>query len=460
MNLADTIVAVSSPAGAAERAVVRVSGRRAVEIVERVFACDGGPLSAAPTYTAWPGRVAPFGEGPAVPATVYLMRAPRSYTREDVVELHVGAWPAVLPLVVEGLIRAGARAAEPGEFTMRALLAGRLDLAQAEAVMAVVEATTTAALRAAGDLLRGHLSREVSRVAEAVRDVLVLVEADLDFSDQEVEAAPAAVLASRIDEVRAALADLGRRSRSLETFGGEVRLAIAGRPNAGKSSLFNRLLAEDRAIVSPEAGTTRDEVRAPLHLGGLRFILSDTAGFDSAGDELTEKSIAKATAAIGRADLVLLALDASAPSYDAMGGVLDLITVPMVVVVTKCDLATPDRALAWAAGRGLRAEVFATSAVTGEGLADLKQALVRAVESGEVDRESAGPVLAARHRAALERAVVALARAGRLARRGRTAGELVALELREALESLAAVTGHRADADILGAIFSTFCIGK
>jgi len=475
MQLSGTIVAVSSPAGAGERAVVRLSGPRAIEIAERVFKnrdshlfgeaeigdcpCFSA-LAEAPTYTACDGRLAPPGTGLSVPATLYVMRGPKSYTREDVVEFHVGAWPAVVPVILEGLMATGARAAEPGEFTFRAFVGGRLDLSQAEAVMAVIEASNEAALRAAEGLLAGRLSEECSRLAEAIRNVLVLVEVDLNFSDQDIEPVPASQMAGRIEAVRRALADLGRRSRGLETFGGEVRLVLAGWPNVGKSSLFNRLLAAERAIVSPEAGTTRDELRAALHVGGLTLALSDVAGLQEARDELEGKVRAKAIEAIGRADLVLFVLDATADLYDRLDELLSLVAAPMVVAVAKCDLASADRARAYLAGRGVVAEVVATSAVTGEGVDALRAALVQAVEGGTVDREAAGPVVTARHRAALEKAAVALARAGRLARRDGAAGALVALELRESLESLETVVGRRADRDVLGAIFSRFCIGK
>ncbi|MBE3097133.1 MAG: 50S ribosome-binding GTPase [Planctomycetes bacterium] len=582
MNLEDTIVAVSSPAGAGERAIIRLSGPRALAIAGRLFtpgaagapysvprehtggsarecappptAGNGEPgtgnrkhpclfpvprsrfpafgrLAEAPTYTAHTGRLEPPGSGLSAPATAYVMRAPRSYTRQDVVEFHVGAWPALEGPLVAAVVTAGARPAEPGEFTFRALMNGRLDLAQAEAVMAVVAASSAAALRAAEDLLGGHLSREVALLAGGVREALARVEADLDFSDQDIElttnggergtgngepeaSLPVpcspfpvpgfwAAMAARLDGLRQALTDLGRRSRGIETASGRVRLVVAGRPNAGKSSLFNRLLEADRAIVSPMPGTTRDELRAALHIGGLEFALSDIAGApDSAprngrepgtgngepeaslpvpcspfpvpgfwvreaGDDPDAKAQAKALEAIGRADLVILALDATAPSYERMEELLGLIAVPMVVVVTKCDLAPPDRALAWLSARGeekgtapfFAVEGLATSAVTGEGIDALRAALVRAVEGGSVDRQAAGPVLAARHRAALEQAAVALARAAELARRA-GGGELVALELRESLHALGAIVGDGVDRDVLDLIFSRFCIGK
>ena len=472
MDLEDTIVAVSSPAGAGERAILRLSGSRAIEIADGAFAPADGPqgVSAMPAHAARPGVLRVPGAGLSVPATVYLMRAPRSYTRQDVVEFHVGAWPAVVPALLDGLMAAGARAAEPGEFTFRALASGRIDLAQAEAVMAVIDAGSRAALRAAGDLLAGGLSREIERLAGRVREVLALVEAGLDFSDQDIDLATPEEIAARIADVRGDLADLGRRSRGIETFGGDVRLVLAGWPNVGKSSLFNRLLEADRAIVSPVPGTTRDELRAALHAGGMTFTLSDVAGLDEARDDRVEegaagplaevegKARAKALEAIGRADLLILALDASAPSYDRTEPWLALLAAPIVVAVTKCDLASPARARAWLAARGIEAEVVATSAVTGEGLGDLREALVRAVEGGAVDRQAAGPVMTARHRAALERAAAALARAARAARRPGAAGELVALDLNEALDALGAIV--RTGGDVLGEIFSKFCIGK
>jgi len=473
MDLEDTIVAVSSPAGAAERAILRLSGERAIAIADQVFVAGAGhsegvamppgssePISSWPTYTARAGRVVVPGAGLSVPALVYLMRGPKSYTRGDVVELHVGGWPAVVPLLLEGLIAAGARAAEPGEFTFRALVSGRLDLAQAEAVMAVVDAGSRAALRAAGDLLAGHLSREVSRLADRVREVLALVEAGLDFSDQDIALAPPEEIASRIGAIRADLTEMGRRARRVETFGGEVRLVLAGWPNVGKSSLFNRLLAHDRAIVTPVPGTTRDELRSRLHVGPMTFVLSDVAGLDEARDELDGRAHARAVEAIGRADLVVLALEATAPSYDRTSDLVSLVAAPVVVAVTKCDLAPPDRARAWAERLGVGAEVVATSAVTGEGIEALGAALVRAVEGGTVDRQAAGPVVTARHRSALEQAAAALARADRVARRPGDADELVALELGEALQALGAILGRAVHGDVLDEIFSRFCIGK
>jgi tRNA modification GTPase len=387
------------------------------------------------------------------------MRAPRSYTRQDVVEFHVGAWPALEGAVVEALLGAGARPAEPGEFTFRAFAAGRLDLAQAEAVMAIVSASGEAALRAAGDLLRGHLSRDLGALADGVAEALALLEADLDFSDQDLAPAPPQDVADRIAGLREALADLGRRSRSLETTSGDVRLVLAGWPNVGKSSLFNALLEADRAIVSPEADTTRDELRAALHIGEFIFSLSDTAGLQEARDELSGKARQKALEALAGADLVLLVLDVTAPSYDRTGGLLALLAAPTVAAVAKCDLAPPDRASQWLRSHGFGGEIVATSASTGRGLADLRAALVRAVEGGSVDREAARPVVTARHRAAMEQAAASLGRAEALARAGERQ-ELAALELREALDALGAVVGRRTPEDVLHAIFARFCVGK
>ena len=439
---------------------MRLSGPDAVAIADCAFtASDHSSISAWPTFAARPGRLDPPGTLLSAPAVAYLMRGPKSYTREDVVEFHVGAWPALEGLMVEGLMRAGARAAGPGEFTCRALLAGRLDLAQAEAVMAVVGASSEASLRAAGDLLSGHLSREIEGLVDRIRDVLVLIEVDLYFSDQDIETAPAGEVARRLGDLREALADLGRRSRSLETFAGEVRLVIAGWPNVGKSSLFNRLLLEDRAIVAPQAGTTRDELRAALHLEGVTVVLSDTAGLDEARDELAGKARAKALEALERADLVLLALDATSPDYERTRDLVALLAAPMVVAVTKCDLESPARARAWLESRGLGAETIATSAVTGEGLGALRAALVRAVKGGAVDREASGPVVTARHRSAMEEAAGALGRAERVARESGE-GELVALELREAQAALGGILGREADAGVLERIFARFCVGK
>ncbi len=460
MDLEDTIVALSSPAGPADRAIVRLSGPAALALAARFFCPDAGlPPDAWSTFSAQPGRVRAPGLEADLPATLYLMRAPRSYTRQDVAEVHLGGWPAALAAVLDALVAAGARPAEPGEFTYRALASGRLDLAQAEAVMAVIAATGERALRAAGDLLAGHLSREVAALADRAAGLLARVEAGLDFSDQEVPLLAPEALAREVRAMRDDLVGLGRRSRSLGVASGRARLVLAGWPNVGKSSLFNRLLREDRAIVSPRAGTTRDELRAALHLGDVTAVLSDTAGLDEAAGGLAGRVRTKALEALGRADLVLLCLDATAAPYDRTEALLDLVAAPLVVAVTKTDLAPPDAARAWAAARGLACEVVATSAATGAGVGVLREALARAVSGGAVDRAASGPVVTARHRSALEAAAGALARAEGVAAAG-AGEELAALELREALDALGRTAGRHAPDDVLGLIFRKFCVGK
>ncbi len=492
MVLDDTIVAVSSPAGPGRRAVVRLSGPQALAIVGRVFSPrEAASLAAWPTFTARPGRVRleVEGVGPMdLPATAYLMRGPRSYTRQTVVELHVGAWPAVLGPLLERLAALGARPAGPGEFTYRALASGRLDLARAEAVMAVIAASSEAQLRAAGDLLRGHLSRDLEGRTDRLVDLLADVEADLDFTDPLAPPPDPALLAGRIEALRADLAALGRHSRSLETLSGEARLVLAGRSNAGKSSLFNRLLEADRALVSPAAGTTRDELRAAVHLGDVTVVLSDTAGLEGralvdgerganglaegagkgkgafserpAKEPVAARARAKALDALAGADLVLVCLDATVPCHDPAAELLALVTTPLVAAVTKCDLAPPDRAAVWLRERGIEdAAVVPTSAVTGAGLDCLRRALREAVVGGRVDREAARPVMTARHRSALAEAAGALGRAARTARAG-LGEELVAVELREALDALGSILGRRAPEAVLASIFARFCVGK
>jgi len=374
-----------------------------------------------------------------------------------------------------------------------------LDLAQAEGVAAVIDAADRATLRAAEDLLGGHLSTEIGHLAEEVRMSLALVEVGLDFSDQDVEIAPPDEIAGRIEAAGRALSDLGRRARGLQVAGGHVRVVLAGRPNAGKSSLFNCLLASERAIVSPEAGTTRDELRASLHIEGIEFLLSDTAGVNpllaphvSGGanaDDLSALAEKKALAAIGGADLILVAVDATDPRFGGVDDLLARAAAPAVVAATKCDLAPPDAAVEHLMGavpvsrlcetgtapfvsndRGTvpssenpeegTVPIVATSAATGQGIEVLRAALVHAVEGGAVDRQAAGPVVTARHRAAMEQAAGALVRAGHEARLDGGAPEIVALELREALDALGTILGRNVGEDILGTIFSRFCIGK
>ena len=484
LDLDDTIAAIATAIGAAGLAVVRVSGSSALAIADAVF--EGARLSQAPGHTlhpgwaAWPQGTAGSGTDghPAVghPASVVpagpqrtarvrldevvaaVFRAPRSYTRQDVVELscHGGALSA--GRVLAALLAAGARPARPGEFTLRAFLNGRLDLAQAEAVADLVHAETEGAHALALAQLRGELSRQLATISEALRDAVAEVEARVDFAEDVGGVEVPGHVLDRIAGAGSALAALldgavyGRALRE------GVRVALIGRPNVGKSSLFNALVGERRAIVTPHAGTTRDLVSEAIEVAGVRVTLADTAGLREGGDPAEREGVARARAALEESAVVLWVVDSSAPPDEedrrVAAGLADR---RVILALNKCDLpcAAGVGVLEASLGGGSFAAV-ATSATRGDGIAELRSALGRLLAG---PRGFAGVVASPRHAEALGRARGALGRAHAAAVAG-APGEVVSLELHEALQALGEVTGETVDEDLLERIFSRFCIGK
>jgi tRNA modification GTPase len=467
----DTIAAISTPPGRSALAVVRLSGGDAVAIADRVFrpaGSENGDESGPRSLAHAPPRTLRFGH--AVDAThrmidevlAVVLPEPRSYTGETMVEItcHGGSYSA--PRILAALLAAGARAAKAGEFTERAFLNGRMDLAQAEAVADVIHAESELAHRLAAKQIAGALSRGLSDVAESLRDLLAEVEARVDFAD-DVEGALPPSIARGLAAADAALAvllagsDLGRRARE------GVRLALVGRPNVGKSSLFNALLGEDRALVSAVPGTTRDMVSERLEIAGVPVRVMDTAGMREPDDPsspaaagIERMGIARTEREVAGADVVLWVLDASAPWSEEDRAVLALLgTQPRVVALNKSDL--PQRlALPPDVARG--AEAVAVSALTGGGLPALRARLAAAVAGDEraAGDDAEALVTNTRHIDALRRARIALADATAHS----APGEIIAGEIRLALEALGEVTGEAVAPDLLDRIFARFCIGK
>ena len=469
--LDDTIAALATAPGTAGLAVLRVSGERAFAVSDRVFR-GTTPLARAAGHTlhhGWavdPARRDPAGGERRLDEVVAaVFRAPRSFTGEDTVEwsCHGGALP--VRRVLEALIAAGARLAAPGEFSLRAFLHGRIDLAQAEAVADLVHAET----ESAGDLalaqLSGGLSRRLGTIEERLLSGAAEVEARVDFADDVGGVEIPAHVRDAITGVLGELDDLLESASWARAVREGVRVPIVGRPNAGKSSLFNALLGEDRAIVDAQPGTTRDRVSERLEIAGIPVTLSDTAGVRDARDAVEAMGVSRSLASLDGAAVALWAVDGSRAPGAAVDPLLEQLAGRRVLVaLTKSDLGTgvdecaPRRMLEQGTGRVAELRTVRVSARTGEGLDALRAALATLL-GAERPGGLAGAVANPRHTDALARARTALARAGDAAGSG-APGEIVALELREALAAIGEVSGRHASEELLERIFSRFCIGK
>jgi tRNA modification GTPase len=472
MNLTDTIAAIATSPGAAGLAVVRLSGPSALPIAGAVF--RGSVTLKAPSHTLHHGWVIAASGERVDEVVAAIFRAPRSYTREDVVELSCHGGRLSAAGVLDALLAAGARLARPGEFTLRAFLNGRLDLAQAEAVADVIHAETEAARSLALGQLAGDLSRRLDAISERITDLLAEIEARVDFAEDVggVEIPPQTIAEiGAADAELAALLEGAAYGRALREG---VRLPIVGRPNVGKSSLFNALIGEERAIVTPEAGTTRDRVSEPLEIQGVRVLISDTAGLRAEAGGVEAIGIARARETLAESPLAVWVVDGSAPLEREDHAVAALLagapsanvapnsgTTParrVVVALNKADRGT--RLSAGDIGSllgGVEHRAVTVSALSGAGVGDLRATLGEQLEHS---RGASPPVVSnPRHAEALARSRAALARATRAAEEG-APGEILALELRESLAAIGEVTGRSIGDDLLDRIFSRFCIGK
>ncbi len=462
----DTIVAVASPPGFGERGIVRCSGPEAWGIAEGIFRADSGERLSEQAGFRRLGGTVELEPGCGVAGEVYLSKAPRSYTRQDCVEFHVPGAPAVLTMLVERMIEGGARAAEPGEFTARAYLSGAMDLTRVEAVAAVIRARSDAQLRAAQRLADGRLAVLGDSILDQLAELVALVEADIDFAEEPIEFITPVELRSRLEVICGRLRGLLERAEASERVDVLPRVLLIGEPNAGKSTLMNRLTGIDRAICSPVAGTTRDLLSAPVRLGRGEAVLLDAAGVEDGMSGLLREAAAITADTAKTSDALCLVVDASRDVDRQVFAAEDAARdVPCVVVANKIDLldsATVVRCLKTleAAGRG---PVCAVSARTGEGVEACRQLIADVVDLAETAVGGDTILTTARHREAVEAALGALQRCA-----DETGGidetidraDILAFELREALEALGSVAGSVTTDDLLGRVFSSFCIGK
>jgi tRNA modification GTPase len=451
----ETIVAIATPPGRGGIGIVRLSGPEAIRIAGPMLRLRN-PLAHAQARF---GDLLDVDTQEKLDETVVtLFSAPHSYTGEDVVEVAAHGSPVILERVVLQALRAGARLAAPGEFTQRAFLSGRIDLTQAEAVHDLIEAQTLYQARVAAQQLNGALSLRIRPIKEGLVALIALLEAGIDFAEDDVDVLPGSEIVSRIGQIRGLLqpvADSFARGRMVHAG---LMLAIVGRPNAGKSSLFNRIVERERAIVTASPGTTRDLVTERVSLGGIPVELVDTAGMREASDEAEQIGVRKSREALADADMVLMVLDATvSPGQEELELLATLAQRRALVVVNKSDLAHPAAAMEEAlAGLGL--PVVHTSALSGEGVGELKQQMLAMVGDRTVDTES-GMLTSLRQYQAVTATLEGLA-AGAAAAGQNIPHEMVLLDLYGALRHLDSLTGETTSDDILNLIFSTFCIGK
>lgn len=464
-RIEDTIVAISTPPGKGQRGVVRLSGSRAVEIAAQLFRPDGDlVLCRLQRNVRVRGRAALRAEAFNVPAELFVFRGPRSYTREDVVELHTVAAPALLALIVDRAREFEARPAEPGEFTARAFYHGALDLTAVEGVAALIHARTDVQLRAAREWLDGNLAERLRTIRGRLIELLTLVEAEIDFAEEHIGLLDPAALLTELQSVVRELEELLQHSESGERLDQAPRVLLVGRPNTGKSTLMNRLTGMNRAVCSPVAGTTRDLLTAVAALPDGQIELIDTAGVRNNPQELEAQARNLMLREVVHADLVCHLLDLADPiireqELDELSG----IDAPVMWLGNKCDAAT-DQAIAAArryASDRHQAELHVISARRGDGLADLTAALSQALFHGSHLIGTQRVVINSRHRQAVRSALEALRRILERGDVGVIDGvEWTACDMRSAVGELGAIFGELSADEMLREIFARFCIGK
>jgi len=453
MNLDDTIVAIATPPGRGGIGVVRLAGPEALAITRPLLRLK---------HELTPGR-AVFGElvepasGERIDEVVVTFFAkPHSYTADDVVEISAHGSPVVLRHIVELATARGARLAEPGEFTMRAFLNGRIDLTQAEAVRDLIESQTLYQAKVAAQQLEGALSKRLQPIKKELVDLIAVMEAGIDFAEDDVAVLPAAEIVARVNAVQKPLAELCATFAYGKIVHEGLTLAIVGRPNVGKSSLFNCLVERERAIVTATPGTTRDLVTETVAIGGIPIKLVDTAGIRHSTDEAESIGIRKSREALSEADLVLVVLDSTQEiSSEDKDLVQSCLNGRGLLVANKTDLAPDAIPILRETPRA-----FKTSATTGEGIAALRAAILEHI-SGRTTRgeQETGFLTNIRHQRLVEESLSSLEAAGLAAQRS-IPHEMIMLDLYGALRPLDAITGETTTDDILNLIFSSFCIGK
>jgi tRNA modification GTPase len=460
MEVLDTIAAIATPPGTGGIGVIRVSGPAALAIAQSVFVRPSGePWQAMESHRIYHGFVVNAAGERLDEALCSVMRQPRSYTREDVAEISCHGGVLITQRVLEAVLAQGARVAEPGEFTKRAFLNGRLDLTQAEAVIDLINARTVASHRAALAQLDGALSRQLRDIREQLLQVSMYLEAGIDFPEEDIELIATGGLIERLvlvgkDMTRLlATFDRGRMIRE------GLATAIVGRPNVGKSSLLNTLVGRDRAIVSPHPGTTRDTIEVALDMEGLLLRIIDTAGIRTTSDAVEQEGVRRAKAVLEQAELLIVVLDGSAAlTADDYSLLAETANKPRVIVCNKCDLPA---CWSWQDLPGIEdsASLLAISALHGQGLPDLERAMIQQVFGQKPCEQEEVLLTRARHQQSLLHAWQNV-QAAEQGLRQDVPVEFVAFDVMEALRHIGEVLGESCSGEVLERIFRHFCIGK
>jgi tRNA modification GTPase len=456
----ETIAAISTPLGPGGIGIVRISGPGSPAIAGLLFRRKGKALPALLPRRFFTGEIVDPADGRILDEVLLVyMAAPKTYTREDVVEIQGHSGVLVLQEILKAVLAAGARLAEPGEFTKRAFLNGRLDLAQAEAVIDLIRAKTARALEIAHRQREGRLSREVQARQEELLDLLALLEAEIDFPEEDLPPLSRGEIRARLEATRRSLASLLATYEEGKLYREGLAVVIAGRPNVGKSSLLNALLGEERAIVTEIPGTTRDIIEETLNISGIPLRIMDTAGLRRAEDAIEEEGVRRTREQLSRADLAIWVVDGSAPLRGEDLDILPLVEAGKVLVALNKEDLPPGFPPESLREKIPSAPLVSLSALRGSGIGQLKEEIRRTILAGRSESPSETILADLRHKQALEKAGRALDRALEGLEEGLSA-EFLSADLQEARAALGEIAGTHTPEDVLERIFSQFCVGK
>ena len=455
--LEDTIAAIATPLGEGGIAIIRISGIKAVNVGDSVFQ----PLSKAKNHLAnSKSHTIHYGyiylnKQRLDEVMVSVMRGPSTFTREDIIEINCHGGIQATKAVLDAVLKAGARLAVPGEFTKRAFLHGRIDLTQAEAVLDLINARSGLALSAANEQLEGKLSQRINQLRDETMHVLAHVEAHIDFPDEDIEPDTMNGLIGRLEKAKSFIDQLLATANDGQLIRRGIRVAIIGRPNAGKSSLLNQLLGHDRAIVSNIAGTTRDTISEEAQIRGIRVVFIDTAGLQETNDKVEQEGVKRTRTLLNQADLVLYVLDASEPlTEDSQTSLANLRNRKHILVLNKSDLPT-----VLDLKKIKNSKTVSVSSINGDGIESLKETIQNSIWDGEITSEMFEVMINSRHQEALNRAKISLDTSIKQLQSG-VELDLVSVDLRISTNAIGEIVGKTTTENLLDSIFSTFCIGK